>query len=160
MNTGKSIREKIQKPTNKAKPTLPCLLLLILVAMLAPSISCYGQATATSPEPAIASYTDVTPKEAHDMIGQQEVIILDVRTQEEYDSGYISDAVLIPLAELESRMNELNPADSIIVYCRSGLRSEEAASTLVANDFVHVYNMEGGITQWQTQGLPVTKKHT
>lgn len=128
--------------------------------MLAFSISCAGQAVATSPEPAISNYTDVTPEEAYDMISQQEVVLLDVRTQEEYDSGHIPDALLIPLSELESRLDELNPADHILVYCRSGHRSAEAASILIANSFTRVYNMAGGILQWQAEGLPVYIEQT
>jgi rhodanese-related sulfurtransferase len=131
-----------------------------LIAMLAFSISCAGQAVATSPEPAISNYTDVTPEEAYDMISQQEVVLLDVRTQEEYDSGHIPDALLIPLSELESRLDELNPADHILVYCRSGHRSAEAASILIANSFTRVYNMAGGILQWQAEGLPVYIEQT
>lgn len=109
----------------------------------------------TNPEPATPSYTDVTVDEAYEMINQQEVVLLDVRTQEEYDAGHIPDALLIPLSELELRLDELNPTDHILIYCRSGIRSAEAASILVANDFTHVYNMVGGILEWQAQDFPV-----
>jgi rhodanese-related sulfurtransferase len=131
----------------RIKPTLLLLLSLALVAIPALSVSCIGQAV---------TYTDVTPEEASEMISQQEeVIVLDVRTQEEYNSGYIAGALLIPLAELESRLDELNPSEHILVYCHSGHRSREAAWVLVAHGFTHVYNLEGGIVQWQDEGFPI-----
>jgi rhodanese-related sulfurtransferase len=152
--------EKVQEAIAKVKPMLPHLLPLALVVMLALLISCLGQAPATNPEPTIPTYTDVTPEEAYEMTSQQEVVLLDVRTQEEYDSGHIQDTLFIPLSELESRLGELNPSDHILVYCRSGGRSAEAADILVTNGFTHVYNMVGGIIQWQEQGFPVYTEQT
>ena len=152
------MRDKVQEVIAKVMLTLSYLVPLVFVAILTLLVSCAGQAPTTSPEPTIPSYTDVTPKEAHEIISQQEVVVLDVRTQEEYDSGHISDALLIPVSELESRLDELNPSDYILVYCRSGHRSEEAARILVANNFIHVYNLEGGILQWQAQGFLVTRE--
>jgi len=131
---------------------------VIAKVMLALLVSCGGQAPTTSPESTIPSYTDVTPKEAYEIISQQEVVVLDVRTQEEYDSGHISNALLIPVSELESRLHELSPSDHILEYCRSGNRSEQADNILVANDFIHAYNMVGGIIEWQAQGFPVTQE--
>lgn len=89
------------------------------------------------------------------MIKQQEIVVLDVRPQEDFDSSYIPGTLLIPLSELESRLDELNPPDHVLVYCRSGRRSAEAASILAANGFTRVYNMVGGILQWQAQAFPV-----
>jgi len=140
------MREKKKEIAAKVKPALLCLLFLILVAIPALSVSCVGQ---------VPTYADATPKEASEMISQQEAIVLDVRTQQEYNSGYIADALLIPLSELESRLDELNPSEHILVYCRSGHRSREAAWILVAHGFTHVYNIEGGIVQWQDQGFPI-----
>lgn len=83
--------------------------------------------------------------------------LLDVRTQAEYDEGLIENSVLIPVSELESRLSEI-PADKpVIVYCRSGSRSAQAAEILVKNNFNPVYNMLGGITEWVKKGYPVIK---
>jgi len=141
--------EKIKKFIDKVKPALFCLP-LVLVAMLVLFVACSVQAPITS--------INLTPEQAYDLISQQQVTVLDVRTQEEYDSGRIPDALLIPVSELESRLDELNSSDYILAYCRSGYRSEEAASILVDNNFIHVYNLEGGILQWQAQGFPVEVK--
>lgn len=141
----------------KIRPRLPCLLPLVLVVVLALLVSCSGQVPTTSPELTTPSYIDITPEEAHEMVSQGEVVVLDVRTPEEYNSGHISDALLIPLSELESRLDELNPSDHILVYCKTSVRSAKAAGILVDNGFIHVYNMDGGITQWQARGFPVTQ---
>jgi rhodanese-related sulfurtransferase len=92
------------------------------------------------------------------MISQQEVVVLDVRTQEEYNSGHIPDALLIPVSELESRLDELNMADHILVYHSCGGCSKKAAQILVDNGFFYVCNLKGGIGQWKAQGFPVTQE--
>jgi phage shock protein E len=83
--------------------------------------------------------------------------LLDVRTKEEYDAGFIENSVLIPVSELEKRLSEI-PADKpVIVYCKSGNRSAQAAGILVKNNFNSVYNMLGGITEWVKKGYPLMK---
>ncbi|HET9136964.1 MAG TPA: rhodanese-like domain-containing protein [Candidatus Kapabacteria bacterium] len=86
------------------------------------------------------------------------VIILDVRTREEYSSetGHLPKAQLIPVQELESRIDELAPYKNktIITYCRTGRRSETAAAILSKNGY-SVLNMQGGIASWNDAHLPV-----
>lgn len=91
------------------------------------------------------------------MIERQEVVVLDVRTVDEYNAGHIPDTILIPVLELESRLDELRVSDHILVYCRSGVRSAKAAGILIDNGFTRVSNMKGGFIQWQAKDLPVTK---
>ncbi|MHB1376644.1 MAG: rhodanese-like domain-containing protein [Candidatus Humimicrobiaceae bacterium] len=83
--------------------------------------------------------------------------LLDVRTQEEYKGGFIENSILIPVAELKSRLSEIPSNKPIIVYCASGNRSKQAAQILVKNNFNPVYNMLGGITEWGKRGYPVVK---
>lgn len=107
------------------------------------------------------TYTDITVQEAYSMINNftfyPDLIVLDVRTQEEYDSSHICNATLIPRGELESRINELQLFNDteIIVYCASGYRSQQASEILVSYNFTKVYNMLGGITAWIDQGYEV-----
>ena len=99
-------------------------------------------------------YTDITPEEAYNMINDDisypNLIVLDVRTQGEYDSYHICNAILIPYTELDSRISELDPYKDteIIVYCGSGVRSVIACNILETYDFTKVFNMLGGITAW------------
>jgi len=116
----------------------------------------------SSPTTATASgYTNVTVSEAKAMIDSKlSLVILDVRDLTEYYSGHIRNAKLIPVAELESRLNELNKTDEILVYCRAGGRSTTASQTLADNGFLHVYNMQGGILAWISAGYPVYVKYS
>lgn len=86
-----------------------------------------------------------------------DLIVLDVRTQEEYDEGYLCDAILIPLGELTTRISELEAykETEIIVYCGTGGRSADASQFLVNNNFTKVYNMVGGITAWEAAGYEI-----
>ena len=79
----------------------------------------------------------------------QEYILLDVRTQEEYDNGHIEGAILIPVDVLQSRAaDELPDVNArIIIYCRSGNRSATAARMLADLGYTQVYDM-GGIMDW------------
>ena len=107
-------------------------------------------------EPAVVP---ITVEKAHEMLEEEpeEIILLDVRTEEEYKERHIPDAVNIPLSELESRIGELDKYKSkkIIVYCKTGSRSRTASEILVQHGFEHVYNMLGGIEEWKIY-FPVT----
>lgn len=76
-------------------------------------------------------------------------VILDVRTKEEYNSGYIKDAILIPNTDIIEKVEEALPDKSapILIYCRSGRRSALAASNLVDLGYTEVYDF-GGIIVW------------
>jgi len=104
---------------------------------------------------------NVNVSEARQMIeSNPNLVILDVRTLEEYESGHIENAVLIPVSELEERIDELDKERGTLVYCRSGGRSVTASEILVANGFESVYNMLGGITAWRNAGYWIEIIHT
>ncbi len=86
-----------------------------------------------------------------------EFLLLDVRQPEEYESGHIPGAMLIPLGELEARQRELDHSKKTITYCRSGRRSIAAAIALCGLGFKNVQNLEGGILNWRYEtvsGIP------
>ncbi|MFX0012896.1 MAG: rhodanese-like domain-containing protein [Candidatus Hermodarchaeota archaeon] len=102
--------------------------------------------------------TDISVQVAHEMINDNaaypDLLVLDVRTIEEYNTNHLHDATLIPVAELGGRLNELalyNDTE-IIVYCKSGSRSLQASNILVLNNFSKVFNMLGGIDAWINAG--------
>ncbi len=101
--------------------------------------------------------TDINVQVANDMINNNtaypDLFILDVRTQDEFNTNHLYDATLIPLAELAGRLAELAPYNDteIIVYCKTGFRSGQASDILIDNNyynFTKVYNMLGGISAW------------
>ncbi|MBH1939389.1 rhodanese-like domain-containing protein [Mobilitalea sibirica] len=92
----------------------------------------------------------ITAEQAKEMMDQQEdIIILDVRTTQEFNSGHIEGAVLIPDYELaEVAEEQLKDKDAIIlIYCRSGNRSAQAANTLQELGYTNLYDF-GGIIDW------------
>ena len=102
--------------------------------------------------------TDISVQVANGMINNNtaypNLLVLDVRTVEEYNTTHLHNATLIPLAELEGRLSELAPFNDteIIVYCKGGGRSLTASNILVNNNFTKIYNMMGGITAWIAAG--------
>jgi serine/threonine protein kinase/rhodanese-related sulfurtransferase len=84
-------------------------------------------------------------------------LLLDVRTEEEYNEGHIEGALLIPVQELEDRLDELADYESIILCGTSGNKSKTAAEILTKNDFTSVYDM-GDIISWIEADFPVVKE--
>lgn len=80
--------------------------------------------------------------------------LLDVRRPEEYGEAHIAGTQFITLNELTRRVDELDPNRKLVVYCKSGGRSAQAAAWLNARGFDAV-NLKGGIDDWQLRGLPV-----
>jgi rhodanese-related sulfurtransferase len=95
-----------------------------------------------------AGYKNVSTEDAKKLIENNEVVVLDVRTPEEFQGGHIPNAILIPLQELENRLNELEKGESYLIVCRSGNRSTQASEVLSANGFTKVFNMTGGMNNW------------
>lgn len=93
-------------------------------------------------------YKDISPDEAKELIDNKEVIVLDVRTPEEFQEGHIPNATLLPLQELEQRLKELDKDESYLVVCRSGNRSAQASDILMNNGFTSIYNMTSGMSGW------------
>lgn len=83
-------------------------------------------------------------------------LLIDVRTPEEFASGFIAGAVNIPVEELSQRLSEVPQDEAVVVYCHSGNRSHQAAQILEGAGYSQVYDL-GGISQWQAAGMPVQR---
>ena len=95
-------------------------------------------------------YQQITQEEAKEMMDTQEVIILDVREQDEYDSGHIPGAVLLPVGSIdETTAAQVIPEkdSTVLVYCRSGNRSKTASTVLADLGYTNIYEF-GGINTW------------
>ena len=96
------------------------------------------------------SYQQITQEAAKEMMDTQEVLILDVREQHEYDSGHIPGAVLLPVGTIaeDTAAAVTDDLDTVVlVYCRSGNRSKTASQALVDLGYTNVYEF-GGINDW------------
>ena len=96
------------------------------------------------------SFSNITAEEAKKRLGSEKnIILIDVRTKEEYATGHIKDSKLMPVDTLkeESVKSLVDKEVTIFVYCRSGSRSAAAAKILVEQGYENVYNL-GGINNW------------
>ena len=83
------------------------------------------------------------------------VVVFDVREQSEYDEKHIPGVILIPLATIPDRLDEIPTDQTVVVTCRSGNRSNQAAEYLRDNGYTNVHNMLGGINAWEAAGYAV-----
>ena len=103
-----------------------------------------------------SSYEQITQEAAKEMMDTQEVIILDVREQDEYDSGHIPSAVLLPVGTIDedTAAKVIPEKDStVLVYCRSGNRSKTASAALADLGYTNIYEF-GGINTWPYETEP------
>jgi len=108
--------------------------------------------------PSKVGYGDITVEQAKELIERKSsLVILDVRTEWEFESEHIEGAINIPVDELQQRLGELNPNDEILVYCRTGNRSARATQTLKDNGYSKVYHMADGIEAWKQAGYLTMK---
>lgn len=84
-------------------------------------------------------------------------VVVDVREPWEYRQGHVPGAVLIPLGQLSSRLNELDPERPVAVICASGSRSQSAAALLGQKGFKAIYNVLGGTGAWMHSGLELER---
>jgi hydroxyacylglutathione hydrolase len=95
----------------------------------------------------------LSPAEVHAMLQRPGVVLVDVRTPEEFAGGHVPGAVNILAMDLRTRYTELDPAAPVIVMCRTGHRSSLASSLLKQQGFRDVYNAAGGITGYIAGGF-------
>jgi rhodanese-related sulfurtransferase len=86
-------------------------------------------------------------------------VVIDVREPREYQICRIPGSKLIPLGELPSRLNELDPEGEIVLHCRSGSRSANATAFLRARGFSRARNLKGGVLAWIDQVDPSQPKY-
>lgn len=106
-----------------------------------------------------ATTVNLNVSEFSQKITEPGVIILDVRTPEEFASGHIEGALNIDFnsGNFENEITRLNPSETYAVYCRSGSRSGQAASIMHVAGFHDVSNLNGGVIDWTNDGLPLVQ---
>jgi rhodanese-related sulfurtransferase len=93
------------------------------------------------------------------LAGEEDVLVLDVRTEAEYQGGHVPGAVNIPHDQLASRIEEVRgvEADRIVVYCESGRRAAMAQETLRTAGVANIQHLEGDMPGWRDGNLPQVK---
>lgn len=102
---------------------------------------------------------DIDHVAATQLINHKNAVVLDVREKSEYDAGHILNSKFIPMGKVSERIGELEKYRErpVIVVCRSGIRSATVCGLLARNGFTQVYNLGGGVAEWQKAKLPLEK---
>lgn len=106
------------------------------------------------------SASSVGPQKAVMLINREDAVVVDVRDKKEFDTGHIVDSINIPLAKLKQRITELqkHKEKPVVVVCKLGQQSSEAAKTLQEAGHEEVFRLSGGLTEWKAQSLPLVQK--
>jgi len=102
---------------------------------------------------------EISVQELHELRkAKADVLILDVRNADEYAICHLN-GYLIPMNELPTRYQELNPEQQIVVHCHAGGRARRATEFLIQQGFKRVFNLKGGITAWANEIDPQMAKY-
>jgi rhodanese-related sulfurtransferase len=85
------------------------------------------------------------------------LLVLDVRTPQEYAEGHVPGAVNVPYDQLPSRLAEVPKDKDVVLYCKSGRRAGIAADVLAANGYTRLSHLEGDMNAWVEKGRPIAK---
>ncbi len=129
-------------------------LLFVLISMAVFTSSCRDETQGSN------TIEVITAEEMKEISKIEDVQLIDVRTQEEYEEGYIEGFQNIDYYsdDFTKDIEKLDKSKPVIVYCKSGNRSGKCAKKMEEAGFSKVYDLEGGITQWKFKGFEVKKK--
>ncbi|MBK6348379.1 MAG: rhodanese-like domain-containing protein [Steroidobacteraceae bacterium] len=138
--------------------------------LLAGATSVAFAAVATAGEPAVTTTASapataavaVAPMSQEALLEHQSshpdhLLVLDVRTPQEYAEGHVPGAVNVPYDQLASRLAQVPKDKDVVLYCKSGRRAGIAADVLAANGYTRLSHLEGDMPAWIEKGRPVAK---
>ena len=102
-------------------------------------------------------YQVVDTNGAVSLMDDDELIILDVREEKERTAGFLTNDLNIPMGQVKAKMDSLDKSKNILVYCKSGTRSDRIADILSKNDFQKVSSLKGGFNAWLKADLPIQR---
>jgi rhodanese-related sulfurtransferase len=148
------------------KRQLIVLSLIVMLAVLAgcssnsaapaPAASSDTAAEAAAPEIDLSTLADtIDPQTVAAIKDLDDVFVIDVREQWEYDESHIPGVTLMPMNTIPSRLSEIPTDKTVVLTCRSGNRSGQVFNYLQQQGFTNIHNMQGGIVAWQGAGLPI-----
>jgi rhodanese-related sulfurtransferase len=103
----------------------------------------------------MSNFAAIDPLRLQDMKQHDDVVLVDVRTDQEVSRGVIPGARHIPLHLLPARFEEIDRSRAVVFYCQSGARSAQASAFLSGKGWQEVYNLAGGMNAWVGKGMPV-----
>ena len=102
-------------------------------------------------------YQVVDTNGAVSLMDDDELLIIDVREEKERKAGVLSNDLNIPMGQVKAKMDTLDKSKNILVYCKSGTRSDRIADILSKNDFQKVSSLKGGFNAWLKADLPIQR---
>ena len=102
-------------------------------------------------------YQVVDTNGAVSLMDDDELLIIDVREEKERKAGFLSNDLNIPMGQVKAKMDTLDKSKNILVYCKSGTRSDRIAGILSKNDFQKVSSLKGGFNAWLKADLPIQR---
>lgn len=110
--------------------------------------------------PKLSGVKEVNVNDAVRLLNQDDTLILDVRLDREFKTGFIQNSVNIPVGALDARVGEISKYkdNNILLVCQTGGRSSSAGQVLKKHGFEHLNNLNGGINAWINANMPVTTK--
>jgi len=102
-------------------------------------------------------YQVVDTNGAVSLMDDDELIIIDVREEKERKAGFLNNDLNIPMGQVKAKMDSLDKSKNILVYCKSGTRSDRIADILSKNDFQKVSSLQGGFNAWLKADLPIQR---
>ena len=103
----------------------------------------------------MSNFAAIEPLRLQDMKQRGDVVLVDVRTDQEIGGGVIPGARHFPLHLLSTQFEEIDCSRAVVFYCQSGARSAQASAFLSGRGWQEVYNLAGGINAWVGKGMPV-----
>ena len=102
-------------------------------------------------------YQVVDTNGAVSLMDDDELIIIDVREEKERKAGFLNNDLNIPMGQVKAKMDSMDKSKNILVYCKSGTRSDRIADILSKNDFQKVSSLKGGFNAWLKADLPIQR---
>ena len=104
----------------------------------------------------------VSPEQAVTLINHEHAVVIDMRSQEEYEQAHVSAALSVPLDKLDSELDALKKYSNkpLIIYGISSKSFEEVKAKLKAKGLQNSFNLVGGLNAWKAASMPISKKET
>lgn len=103
--------------------------------------------------------TLLEPQEMQEFLSNDDVLLVDVRTPQEFNSGHIENAINVDFksSDFAEKVQKLDTTKTLVIYCRSGRRSGMGTPEFVKAGFKEVRDLKGGVLNWQKKGLKLVK---
>lgn len=142
------------RPIPRFRPWLAASLGAML--LISGCAATHARRPASEPLVHVQGVKDVTVSEAR-ALSDAGVTVLDVREPHEFQEGHVPGALNRPLGALDTWSQELDPAGSYVIICRSGKRSSQAKQQLEGKGFRNLRNVTGGMLSWEKDELPIER---